>query len=249
MAGKVAEMGAAIGWGALAASSLLIGAALSFGRKWSRQQVGYVLAFGAGALISAVSFELAAEGIAVGGAGITGIGLGIGALTYYAIDGLIARRHTTGRGRKGRAKSSDGGTALALGAFLDGIPEQLVLGINVAAGGGVGISLLVAIFVSNLPEALGSADDMSRAGRSRGAILRLWLLVAVICTAASAIGYLAADTVNGEARAAIDGFAAGALLVMLIDSMIPDARKDAGRAAGLVTVLGFALAAGLSSLS
>ncbi|HXR60327.1 MAG TPA: hypothetical protein VN732_03265 [Solirubrobacterales bacterium] len=249
MAGKVAEMGEAIGWGALAASSLVIGAALSFARRWSMRQVGYVLAFGAGALISAVSFELAAEGIEVGGAGVTGIGLGVGALTYFFLDGLIARRMSTGRGRKGRSEGSGSGTALALGAFLDGIPEQLVLGINIAAGAGGGVSLLVAIFVSNLPESLGSASDMHEAGRSREAILRLWVLVAVICAVASVVGYLVADAVSGDAKAAIDGFAAGALLVMLIDSMIPDARNDAGRGAGLVTVLGFAVAAGLSSLS
>jgi ZIP family zinc transporter len=248
MAVKVAEMGSAIGWGALAASSLVIGAALSFAREWSMRQVGYVLAFGAGALISAVSFELAAEGIEVGGAPITGLGLGVGAITYYLLDGLIARRHSTGRGRKGRMENGSG-TALALGAFLDGIPEQLVLGINIAAGGGVGVSLLVAIFVSNLPEALGSADDMAKQGKPRERILRLWLLVAAICALASLVGYLLADAVSGNAKAAIDGFAAGALLVMLIDSMIPDARKDAGRGAGLVTVLGFAVAAGLSSLS
>jgi ZIP family zinc transporter len=242
-------MGAAIGWGALAASSLVIGALLSFARRWSRRQVGYVLAFGAGALISAVSFELAQEGIEVGGAGVTGIGLGVGAITYYLLDGLIARRMDTGRGRQGRSEGSGSGTALALGAFLDGIPEQLVLGINIAAGAGVGVSLLVAIFVSNLPESLGSASDMSAAGRSREAILRLWALVAAICTIATVVGYLAADAVSGDPKAAIDGFAAGALLVMLIDSMIPDARHDAGRGAGLVTVLGFAVAAGLSSIS
>jgi zinc transporter, ZIP family len=246
MAGKVAEMAAAIGWGALAASSLVIGAALGLARRWPPQQVGMVLAFGAGALISAVSFELAEEGLAVGGAGVTGIGLGVGALTYFALDGLIAARSNSGRGRRGR---SDNGSALALGAFLDGIPEQAVLGISIAAEGSVGVALLVAIFVSNLPEAMGAADDMRKAGRSRETILRLWLVVAAICVLATALGYLAADAANGEARAAIDGFAAGALLVMLIDSMIPDARADAGRAAGLVTVLGFALAAGLSQLA
>jgi ZIP family zinc transporter len=249
MAGKVAEMGSALGWGALAASSLVIGAALSFARRWPAMQVGYVLAFGAGALISAVSFELAAEGLAISGTAYTGAGLAVGALTYYLLDGLISRRMATGRGRRGRAEGSGSGTALALGAFLDGIPEQLVLGVGIASGQGVGVSLLVAIFVSNLPEALGSARDMREAGRSREAILRLWALVAAICTLASVVGYLAADAVSADARAVVDGFAAGALLVMLIDSMIPDARADAGRAAGLVTVLGFAVAAGLSSLS
>jgi ZIP family zinc transporter len=251
MARKVAEMGSAIGWGALAASSLVIGAALSFAREWPQRQVGFVLSFGAGALISAVSFELAAEGIAISGAGYTGVGLAVGALTYYFFDGLISRRMATGRGRQGRTEGSGSGsgTALALGAFLDGIPEQLVLGIGIAGGAGVGISLLVAIFVSNLPESLGSASDMRKAGRTREAILRLWLLVAAICALATVVGYAAADAVSPDARAAIDGFAAGALLVMLIDSMIPDAREDAGRGAGLVTVLGFAVAAGLSSLN
>jgi len=242
-------MGSAIGWGALAATSLVIGAALSFVREWSMRQVGYVLAFGAGALISAVSFELAAEGIEVGGAPITGLGLGVGAVTYFVLDGLIARRHSTGRGRKGRMEGDGSGTALALGAFLDGIPEQLVLGINIAAGGGVGVSLLVAIFVSNLPEALGSADDMAKQGKPRDRILRLWLLVAAICALASLVGYLLADAVSGDAKAAIDGFAAGALLVMLIDSMIPEATRESGRVAGLLTTLGFAVATALSSLS
>jgi len=240
-------MAAAIGWGALAASSLVIGALLSLARHWPPRQVGIVLAFGAGALISAVSFELAQEGLEVGSAAATGIGLGAGAITYFLLDGLIARRFAAGRGRPGRQQGSSAGTALALGAFLDGIPEQAVLGISLASGQGVGVALLLAIFVSNLPEAMGSADAMRKAGRSREAIFRLWLIVAVICAVATAVGYLVADAVSGDLRAAIDGFAAGALLVMLIDSMIPEARKDAGRAAGLVTALGFALAAGLSA--
>jgi len=242
-------MAAALGWGALAASSLVLGALLSFARRWSSRQIGFVLSFGAGALISAVSFELAEEGFGLGGAGFTGLGLGAGALTYFALDGRIARRYATGRGRQGRAEGTGSGTALALGAFLDGIPEQAVLGISLAGGKGVGVALLVAIFVSNLPEAMGSAEDMREAGTSREAILRLWIAVAAICVLATVAGYAIADNVSGDMQAAIDGFAAGALLVMLIDSMIPDARADAGRAAGLVTVLGFAVAAALSNLS
>src|SRR4051812_18957728 len=177
----------AIGWGALAASSLVAGAALALVRKRPARQVGLVLAFGAGALISAVSFELAAEGVIVGSAASTAAGLAAGALTYYLLDGLIARRQSSGRGRQGRAQGDGAGTALALGAFLDGIPEQLVLGISLAAGEGVGVGLLVAIFVSNLPEAIGSATDMSKAGRTRTTILRLWLIVAAICMIATVV--------------------------------------------------------------
>jgi ZIP family zinc transporter len=242
-------MAAALGWGALAASSLVLGALLAFARTWPRRQIGLVLAFGAGALISAVSFELAQEGIEIGDAGSTAVGLGAGALTYYALDGLIARRFAGGHGRKGRAAGSSPGPALALGAFLDGIPEQLVLGIGIASGEGVSASLLVAIFVSNLPEAIGSAADMQSAGTRERVVLRLWVVVAVICVVAAVIGYLVADEASGNLRAGIDGFAAGALLVMLIDSMIPDATSRSGRVAGLVTTLGFAVATGLSTAS
>jgi ZIP family zinc transporter len=227
----------------------VLGALLAFARRWPTRQIGLVLAFGAGALISAISFELAAEGIQVGSLGATAIGLGIGALTYFSLDGLIAKRFSAGRGRTGRANASDPGIALALGAFLDGIPEQLVLGIGLAAGEGVGIGLLVAIFVSNLPEAIGSASEMHKSGTGRPEILRLWCAVAAICTLASVAGYTIADATSGELRAGIDGFAAGALLVMLIDSMIPEASRESGRVAGLVTTLGFAVATALSSIS
>ena len=147
------------------------------------------------------------------------------------------------------APAGDGGTALALGAFLDGIPEQMVLGIGLAAGDGVSVGLLAAIFISNLPEAVGSATEMRAAGRTRAAIIRLWTIVALICTVATVVGYGIADGASGDLQAAINGFAAGALLVMLIDSMIPEAARQAGKVAGLVTVLGFAVAAGLSSVS
>lgn len=237
----------ALGWGALAASSLVIGALLAFARDWSKPQVGTVLAFGAGALISAVSFELVAEGAQVGGPAALAIGLGLGAITYYVADGRIGEGAK--RGVPGRKQSSGAGTALALGAFLDGIPEQLVLGIGLAAGEGVSVGLIVAIFVSNLPEAIGSASSMASSGTSRERIVRLWVAVALICTVATVVGYLIADAASGDLRAAINGFAGGALLVMLIDSMIPEARTGAGRPAGLITVLGFAVAAGLSGLS
>jgi zinc transporter, ZIP family len=239
----------ALGWGALAASSLVVGAFLAFARPWPKLWVGLVLAFGAGALISAISFELSLEGAQTGGLGITAIGMGIGALTYFVADSAIARRHGAGRGRMGRTTGSEAGTALALGAFLDGLPEQMALGIGLAGGEGVSVGLLVAIFVSNLPEAIGSATEMEAAGRKRRSIIRLWLAVAVICTVASVVGYALADVTAGHFRALIDGFAAGALIVMLIDSMIPDAQAKAGRTAGLVTTLGFAVATALSAVS
>jgi zinc transporter, ZIP family len=228
---------AALGWGALAASSLVVGALLGLARPWPDRLIGLVLCFGAGALISAVSFDLAQEGARIGGPVALAIGLGTGALTYYVASRAVARR-----------SGDSAGPALALGAFLDGIPEQMVLGLGLAAGGGVSVGLLAAIFVSNLPEAIGSASAM-RAARGRpAAIRRLWVLIALGCTLASVAGFALADITSGDLQAGVDGFAAGALLVMLIDSMIPEASRKAGATGGLVTVLGFAVAAALTGI-
>lgn len=121
-------MTSALGWGALAASSLVIGALLGLARVWPDRAVGIVLAFGAGALVSAVSFDLAEEGLQIGSGAAVGAGLAVGALTYFGLNRLVERR----------ASGGGAGAALALGAFLDGIPEQMVLGIGLAAlkGGG-----------------------------------------------------------------------------------------------------------------
>lgn len=242
-------MTSAILWGAVAASSLVIGAGLGLGRKWPPLQIGLVLAFGAGALISAVSFELWEEGVGVGGAGWVGVGLALGAFTYFFASRRLEQGDEATEARGHRPPSGSGGKALALGATLDGIPEQLVLGIGFAAGDGISASLLLAIFISNLPEAIGSSSEMSDSGKSNRTIVRLWIVVAVVVTGATTAGYLLADVTGDAFTAGIDGFAAGALLVMLIDSMIPEARGSAGRVAGLASVLGFAVAAGLSSIS
>ena len=222
----------ALGWGALAASSLVIGGIVGLLRPWSPVAVGLVLAFGAGALISAVSFDLFEEGQRIGSPGTVAVGLAVGALAYFTLDGLVERM--------------GGGGGLALGALLDGIPEQMVLGIGIAAGEGVSVSLLVAIFVSNLPEAVGASSDLRDAGHRPRTIRLLWAAVAVVCTLATVLGYGLADVTSGDLQANINGFAAGALLVMLVDTMIPEAARKAGRPAGLVTVVGFSVAAALS---
>ena len=237
-------MGAALGWGALAASSLVIGVGLAFVRSWSPVTVGIILAFGAGALISAVSLELTEDALKIGSGASVATGLALGALTYYSADGALARRDTTASGGGGGGS----GTSLALGSFLDGVPEQAVLGIGLAGGEPVSVALLVAIFVSILPEGIGAGTDMQAAGMARGKIFRLFLAVALVCTLSSGVGFAIADSVSGDFQAAVNGFAAGALLVMLIDSMIPEAREKGLRRAGLVAVVGFAVATALSTV-
>jgi ZIP family zinc transporter len=236
-------MAAALGWGALAASSLVIGVWLAFVRSWSPVLIGLVLAFGAGALISAVSLELTQDALALGSGAAVATGLALGALTYYGADGALARRDkAAGKGGGGS------GTSLALGSFLDGVPEQAVLGIGLAGGEPVSVALLVAIFVSNLPEGIGAGTDMQAGGMARGKIFRIFLVVGLVCTLSSVAGFAIADNVSGDFQAAVNGFAAGALLVMLIDSMIPEAREKGLRRAGLVAVVGFAVATALSTV-
>lgn len=244
-------MTAALGWGGLAASSLLLGALLGMTRQWPPRAVGALLAFGAGALISAVSFDLFEEGARLGGGLPVASGLAVGALTYFLANRQVERmeRRKQHEMSAGGGSAAGAGAALALGAFLDGIPEQLVLGIGLAQGDGVSTGLLAAIFISNLPEATGSATDMRAAGHTPRSITMLWAAVAALCTLVSGVGFAVAEGVSGEFLAAVNGFAAGALLVMLVDTMIPEATRNVRDVAGLFTVLGFAVAAGLSALS
>jgi ZIP family zinc transporter len=223
-------------WGAVAASSLIVGAVAGVLRDWNARLVGLVLGFGAGALVASISFELAETGFRLGGAVAVAVGLAAGAIVFYIADRAIDRKEA----------SNASGLSLLLGALLDGIPEQAVLGIGIADGHGVSLALLVAIFVSNLPEAIGSATDMRSARRSMGWILLTWTAIAILCAAATIVGYQLQEIAGAQWRGGINGFAAGALLVMLVGSMIPEATQKAGEKAGLAAVLGFAVAAGLS---
>jgi ZIP family zinc transporter len=170
------------------------------------------------------------------------IGLAVGALAFFTGDRIVSRIG-------GRSGGGSAGLPLALGALLDGIPEQAVLGIGLAPGPGVSVALLVAIFVSNLPESIGSATDMKAGGKNARTIVVVWLVVAVVCALATIAGYGVSRLVGKQLEGAIDGFAAGALLVMLISSMIPEAMNKAKDFAGLAAVLGFAVAAALSDAS
>jgi zinc transporter, ZIP family len=225
-------------WGLAASASLIIGALAGVSRTWNQRFIGLVLGFGAGALIASISFELAEEGFRVGGALPVALGLAFGAVTFFVTDHLVDRL--------GGDTARAAGIPLLLGALLDGIPEQAVLGIGIAGGGAVSPTLLLAIFVSNLPESIGSASDLRSAGRRVGRIVLGWTAVAALCAAATVGGYQLQETAGASLQGGVDGFAAGALLVMLVGSMIPEATEKAREQAGLAAVLGFALAAGLS---
>jgi len=238
----------AAGWGLLGASSLLIGAVIGARLKLSVSLVGLVLAFGAGTLISAITFELTEEAFTLGGADTVALGLGLGAIAFYSGDRLIERHGKRRRGRMAVASGRHGesGPALMLGAALDGVPESAVIGTSLLSGTGVGVPVLVAVFLSNLPEAIGAEAGSPR--RPLGRVLGPWLAVVAASTIAAALGFGLLDGASGDVIGLLQSFAAGAVLVLLVDEMIPTALKQGGREAGLVATLGFALAYLLSTL-
>ena len=230
----------AFAWGLLGASSLLLGAVIGLVADVPKRIVGLILAFGAGTLISAVSFELTEEAFREGGADVVALGLALGALTYFIGDVMIERR-------SGGAESS--ATALLLGAILDGIPESAVIGTTLIGGSTIGVPVLAAVFLSNLPESLSAASGMRSATRGNAHTIAIWTVVVLVSGVSSALGFVLLDGASGDAIGLLQSFAAGAVLTMLADTMFPEAFKDGGRATGLLTVLGFAVAYLLSTVS
>ena len=176
------------------------------------------------------------------------LGLALGALAFFAGDTLIDRRGGEMRMSQ-RGEQEDGSPkALLLGAVLDGIPESAVLGITLLSGEGIGVAVLAAVFISNLPEGLSSSTGLRAAGWPAGRIIGVWVLVAAVCAVSAAAGYGLLDGASNNATGLINAFAAGAVLTMLADVMFPEALKRGGKAAGLATTLGFAVAFLLTTL-
>jgi len=239
------------GWGLLAGSALLVGAALGYLVRIPQRIIASIMAFGAGVLLSAVSFELVAEAYAAGGMLPTALGAVAGGVLYTGANILLARRGARHRKRSGDQQPSEeeqdgSGTALALGALLDGVPESIVIGTSLLVGGAVSVATVAAVFISNVPEGLSSAAGMRRAGRSRAYVLGLWAAIAIVSGLAALAGYTLLGGVAPGVLAAITALAAGAILTMIADTMIPEAFEKTHLAIGLIVLLGFLIAFALS---
>ena len=237
-------------WGLVAGSSLLIGAVVAIALRPDKAVIGAVMGFGAGVLISAVAYELVAEAFrAADGSGRAAAGLLLGALAFFLGDLYIDRRGGAGRKRSSGDQDTGNSQAIVLGTVLDGVPEGIVIGLGLIGGGGVSVAVIAAVFLSNLPEALAATTGLERAGFERGTIFRMWGVIALaIGPISAALGFSLFDSASNETIALVQGFAAGALLTMLADTMMPEAYEVGGRVVGLLTVLGFALAFALTTL-
>lgn len=231
-------------WGLFAGGALLVGALVAWCVHVPQRVVASVMAFGAGVLISALAFDLVDEAETSGGLLPTVLGFLAGAVVYVLANVALAERGARHRKRSGRQQPSEdaqagSGSAIAVGALLDGIPESVVLGLSLLGGHGVGVPVLAAIFISNLPEGLSSAAGMKQGGRSARYVFGVWTGVAVASGLAGLLGCLLLQGAPAELVAGITALAAGAILTMVADTMIPEAFEDTHLYAGLIATVGF----------
>jgi ZIP family zinc transporter len=162
-----------------------------------------------------------------------------GALSFYGIDRLVARRAPAGE---------HGSVGIALGALLDGVPESVAIAISLIGGGAVSGPMVIAVLASNLPEGMASTPGFRRAGWPTKRIVALWFGIAAAGAVAAMIGRVALGDASGDVLGAINAFAAGTILTMIASVMLPTAFADGREEVGLLFVLGFALLGGLTTL-
>lgn len=225
--------------GLAAGGALLAGAVVAWFVRVPTNVVAGIMALGAGVLISALAFDLVLEAQEEGGFWPTVLGFAVGALVYVVANRLLDRFDQ--RNPRGTGQDPGTGTGIALGALLDGIPESAVLGLSMVGGGGVSEAVLVAILISNVPEGLSSTAELKRSGRSASYVFLLWSSIAVAGAVASILGFVLLDTASGEMTAFITALAAGAILAMISDTMIPEAFRSAHAFTGLLATAGFLL--------
>ncbi len=239
-------------WGFIGASSLIVASELAFAFRFSKLLIGLIMAFGVGALISSVAFELVVPALEDADGWLVALSMAVGSLAFFFGDRAIASMGGSNRKNPEGSDDSDeddgGGLGIVLGTVLDGIPESAVLGMSLVGGGGVSVALLAGIWVSNFPESLGSTVNLVKSGWAKSKIRMMWWGIAAISAISAGIGFLVVDNVDSASGAVVSAFAAGALLTMIADEMAPEAYERSQIYAGLATVVGFTFALFLTSL-
>lgn len=240
-------------WGMLAGSSLVLGAVLAYAIRIPQRVVAGIMAFGSGVMISTVCFELMEDAFRNGGLLPTLLGFAIGAIIYSAANRVINTRGAKHRKRSGNQQPSEdevegSGLAIAVGALLDGIPESMAIGLTILTGGSVSLVTVAAIFISNIPEGLSSAAGMKHARRSARFIFGVWVGIAAASGMAALLGYAVFLDFSAGARSVTIAIAAGGIMAMLVDTMIPEAFEGTHDLSGLIASAGFLTAFALSML-
>jgi zinc transporter, ZIP family len=233
-------------WGGLAATSLVAGAWLAIRFRLSNFIIGAVMGFGGGALISSIAYELVPDSMIRGSGKLLAVAFILGALIFFGIDWAIDRKGGGNRKNITGQQEHGSGTAIFLGTLLDGIPESLILGMGLASGGVISFAFLMAVFVSNLPEGIAGTRSLLNVGRSKSHVLWMWTWLVIASAVASALGFAIVEWAPAADGRLARAFAAGAVLTMLSDVMMPEAFEHGGKIVGLLATIGFLTAAILS---
>jgi ZIP family zinc transporter len=241
------QVWAALAWGAVSSVGLLVGAIAGSFTRMPHHTIAMVMSVGAGLLLAGVSLKVAADAIRMAGPVAAALSLLCGAAVFSASNALLARFGAAHRKRCGdcvqqpvESQQPGSGVAIALGNALDAVPEAIVLGIALRDRI-VPLALVFAFSVGNLPEALSSAAGMRAAGRSYTYIFLLWSAIAIGAAVAVAAGYLGFGSLGEAWPPRLQAFAAGAVLAMTAETMIPEAFHDSPRFSGLLAAFGFGL--------
>ena len=236
----------------LAGFSLILGVIIGTVFKIGQRTIAAIMAFGSGVLICALTFGLMEEAFKHGGFDAIVIGFLIGGVVFIGGDFLVHRYGGRNYKKKKHLRTvsvrDTNGKAIILGAALDGIPESIALGLSLLEKNGIGLLMLAAIFLSNLPESISSIDDLRREGLSTKQIYFTWSIVSIGSVVAAILSFIFLKNINLNMRGIIESFASGAILAMLADSMMPEAYEEGGYLIGFLTMLGFLTAFILSKL-
>jgi ZIP family zinc transporter len=236
-------------WGIISTSSLVLGGLIGLTLKIDKKSLGIIMAFGAGVLISAISYELVYESIVLAKfSTIPLVSFLSGALIFFFADRIIGNMGGSDRKNINAPSTSTLVIPILIGSIMDGIPESTVLGLGILETGSVSMAMLIAVFISNIPEAIAGSAGMKSSGWSVQKIISLWLFIALICAVFTVFGYSLFGNASEGMIAFVNAFAGGAMLMMLANTMIPEAYEHGGKLAGVFTVIGFIVSVSITIL-
>ncbi|WP_257347510.1 ZIP family metal transporter [Pseudalkalibacillus decolorationis] len=228
----------ALATGAIAGSSVFLGALTGIFVRLREMYIAVIMAFGAGILLGASVFELLTESVEMGGLIFTSTGFLLGSLIFTGFNLYLAKKGGHKRKSSDVKPSGHSGKAILFGTILDAIPESVIIGVAILQNGTIGWLLVIAVFISNFPEGLSSSVGLKKNGYSNKKILVMWGVVCILAGLSSLAGYFFFEDTSPQTIAMISSFAAGGIIAMVTDTMVPESFRKGGPLVGFVTSLG-----------